>query len=68
LATTGGAVAVADVARRGGVPRASSARIFAARMMADASPGFDMWDRSMAGFVSTAALLGAMLPLRFPLK
>jgi hypothetical protein len=69
LATTGGvAAAGAATGRRGGVLRACSARIFAARIIADASPGFEMCDRSMAGFTSTGGLLTALLLPRFPLK
>jgi hypothetical protein len=69
LATTAGAAATGAAAcRRGGELRACSARIFAASMIADASPGFEMCERSIVGFVSTGALLGALLLLRFPLK
>jgi hypothetical protein len=59
-----GAAGAAAAAGRGGWLRASASaafRIFAASMMARASPSLEMCDRSITGLASTGGLLTALL-------
>jgi hypothetical protein len=55
-------------ARCGGILRAFSAASFRSRISRAASPGFEIWEKSRDGGVSTRALVATLLPLRCPLK